>query len=163
MSTFPGAPGSADEDASLAHCVDDALGALGRLELDPDQEPRAANPHVGQRLERAQKRRADLAHALDQALVVEHVEHGQRGLRGDRVPAEGAEHASLRREPLNQFAASYHRRHRVAVAHRLAEGDHVGLQAVPLEGPQVPAEPAVPGLDLVRDEQPSRCSRLLGH
>ncbi len=50
----------------------------------------------------------------------------------------------------------HHRRDRVAIAHRLAHGDHVGHQAMPLEAPHASPGAAEARLDFVGDEQAAR-------
>ncbi len=94
---------------------------------------------------------ADLGGARDQVLVADHVEHRETRRGGDGVPAERAEELRLMREPVDVGAAGDHGRDGVSVAHRLAERDHVGLQAARHERPQVLAGAPVSGLHLVGD------------
>ena len=90
---------------------------------------------------------------LEHALVLDHVEHGERGRARHRVAAERAEEHRLVAEPCGDVAPRDDRGDRVAVAHRLAEGDEVGHDAEALERPHGVAGAAVAALDLVGDPQ----------
>ena len=95
----------------------------------------------------------------DEVLVVDHVQHGQRGDGRDRAAGEGAEELRLVSERLDVAAAGDDGGDRVAVAHRLAERDDVGRETGAGERPQVVPGPAEPGLHLVGHHQRARRPR----
>ena len=76
-----------------------------------------------------------------------------RRRRGDRVPGERGEVLVHLSEAGGDLAPGNQRRHRVPVAHRLAQGDEVRGDLVPGEAPQARSGPAEPGLHLVGQEQ----------
>src|SRR6185437_2508871 len=79
------------------------------------------------------------------------------GGRGDAdgVAAEGVEVARLAAEGLDDVGPGDEAGDGQPVAHRLAHGDDVGCDAVPLVAPHVGAGPAESGLDLVGDVEPA--------
>src|SRR5687768_12501525 len=92
---------------------------------------------------------------LDKPLVLDDLEDRERGRHRDRVAAERAEHVAAGAELLSDLAPCEDGRDGMAVAHRLAEGDEVGLDAQALVRPQRGAGPAVAALNLIRDPQRS--------
>ena len=159
------AAGRADEHATLGHLVLHARrqlagGLAGRAIVDElDARHQAPAAHVadrfvafGQRAKLRAQRLADRRRVCDEVLVLEHVQDRQGRRARDRVAAEGREEGRPRAEPVHDLGPGDDRGDRVAVAHRLSEGDDVGGHAPAREAPQL-ARPAIAGLHLVGDEQ----------
>ena len=99
---------------------------------------------------RAADRLADRDRALDEPLLLDHVEHGQRrGLR-DRVADVGAADAAGAGR-VHDLRAAEHAREREAHRDRLRDRDQVGLDAEVLHREEAPGAPEA-GLHLVGDE-----------
>src|SRR5690349_13883459 len=95
----------------------------------------------------------------NQPLVLYHVEYRQRRPRRNRVAPESTEHPAREGEPLDQLPPGHNGGNRIAVAHRLAERDQVGLDTEVRECPEVFAASPMPDLHLIGHEQPTRLSR----
>src|SRR5262249_55438364 len=93
--------------------------------------------------------------SLGEPLVLEHVEHGERGARSDRVAAEGGERPAGVGKSFRELAPRDDRGDRVAVPPRLPERDEVRRDAVTDERPESRPQPPVSGLDLVRHVETS--------
>ena len=119
-----------------ADVTDPAVG-LGDL---PDAGPQRLSSHL---------------HPGQHPFVVQHVEHRLGGQHADLVAAEGGEERGVGGQRLRILAPGDHRADRLAVAHRLAEGDEVRLDPEPAERPERVAGAAVPTLHLVGDPQPT--------
>src|SRR5262249_5313085 len=95
---------------------------------------------------------ADGPRVREQVPGGELVEDRLGGGDADRVAAEGVEVADVAAKRAEQLRRGDHGGDRQPVAHRLAENDQVGLDAVTLEGPPVGPRAAEAGLYLIRDE-----------
>ena len=101
------------------------------------------------------------AERSSEALVVDHVEHGERrGLR-DRVADEGAADAAGDGR-VHDLGAAEHARERQAVRDRLRDADQVGLDARVLDREEA-AGAAEAGLHLVGDEDDAVAVADLAH
>src|SRR3569833_415484 len=138
-------------------------GLLGRLvldQLDPVEEPVAADVaddrQVQQLLQRRPERALRLAHVAAQVLGLHQVQVGQRDGGADRVAAEGVAVREARRplqERLDHVVGGDHGADRgVAGGHPLRAGDHVRHVAELVAGERRP-EPAERADDLVADQQ----------
>ena len=94
---------------------------------------------------------AQFVGARVQVLLLEHVEHGQRGFAGDRIAGKcSAQPAGAGR--VHDFGATGDRRQRQSSTDRLRRDDDVGLDAVAFAGKER-AGAAEPALHFVGDEQ----------
>ena len=139
--------------------------ARSRDQLDAEEQPAAA--HVAdQRVAPAQLAQAGREPAAEhvrarlQALVADHVEHGEADRGRDRVAAEGVEVLHAVRERARDLRRRDDRAQRVAVADRLAHRDDVGHDALRLEAPEVRADAAEADLHLVGDADPAGRARV---
>ena len=156
--------GLQQQQPALHRGVDHGLGELGRGLLrravgdELDREHRAEAAHLADRREAllpgehaGAQRLADRDGALAEALLVDHVEDGERGGVGDRVAdVRAADGAVVRR--VHDLRLAEHARERQAGGDRLRDGDQVGLDAVVLDREEL-AGAREAGLDLVGDEQ----------
>ena len=82
--------GHVDDQAAPQQVGAERRGVDPVLEADADHQAAPARlAHAVERLEALAQLRAQLAHAAQQRRVVDDVEHGQRGGRGDRAAGEG--------------------------------------------------------------------------
>ena len=110
----------------------------------------------------AQRRPATTVARASTSLVGEDVQHGQAAAAADTgLPPNVLKNTVSSANALGDLAAGDDRPDRMAVAHRLAEGDDVGDDPEPLERPHRLARPAVPALDLVGDPQAAGGARRL--
>ena len=155
--------GLQQQQPSLHRRVDHGLGELGRGLLrravgdELDREHGAEAAHVADGREallpgehpRAQ-RLADRDGALAEALLVDHVEDGERRGLGDGVADERAADGAVVRR-VHDLRLAEHARERQAGGDRLGDGDQVGLDAVVLDREQL-AGAREAGLHLVDDQ-----------
>ena len=99
---------------------------------------------------------ADALGLLGEPLALDHVEHGRADGGGDRGAGEGREEVPALGELRGDRRGRDHGAHRVAVAHRLAERDDVGHDAVLGKAPERLADAAEPRLHLVGDAERAR-------
>ena len=103
----------------------------GSTILTPIARPSPRRPYA--RVAISERRQAfpqvatGLRRVSGQILVLDDVEHGERGGAGDRVATEGAEEFGLLRNRPEHLGPGDQGGDREAVAHRLADRDHVGL------------------------------------
>src|SRR5690606_34798728 len=71
----------------------------------------------------------DFAGVLAQAIALDHIEYGKAGRAGNEIAAERVEILEPVVERGSDLARRHQRRHRMAVADRLAHGDDVGHHA----------------------------------
>ena len=95
-------------------------------------------------------RLADVVRPLDQALVVDHVEHGEGGGDRDRVADERSTDGTLVRR-VHDLGLPEHARQRQPHGDRLRDGDQVRLDAGVLDREEA-TRAREPGLHLVDDE-----------
>ncbi len=125
--------------------------AAGRASSNPQRHPRprpwTSEPAGAAAATARGEPLPDHAGPVEQALVLDHVEHGERTRAHDRTAAErrcvvaGGE---------RHVRAGERRAYRQPTAQGLRQGEHVGLDAGVLQGRPVPA-PAEPRLHLVGD------------
>ena len=77
--TSPSRARAADEHAAVAHPVHTRSARSGRLELNAHQEAAAAHFADAETAQRSDELRPHARGMLDQPLVLDHVQHGQRG------------------------------------------------------------------------------------
>ena len=124
-------------------------------ELDRQHPAEAANvadlgPAALPGLEAGPHRLADRGRPLDQAFVLDHVEHGERGRDRNRVADErAADTAGGGR--VHDLRPAEHAGEREPHRDRLGDGDQVGLDAEVLDREE-PAGPCEAALHLVADE-----------
>ena len=94
---------------------------------------------------------ADGIGALDELLLLDHVQHRQGGGAGDRRAGIGAAEPA-RLGGVDHRGTADHGREREAAGQRFGDGDHVGLHAGMLDA-EHPAGAAEAGLHLVDDQQ----------
>ena len=94
---------------------------------------------------------ADRARILDEAFVLDDLQHRMPHRARDRIAAEGVEIHGLGRELVEQRRAGDDARERMAVAERLAEGHEVRHRVVKLVPPHPGARAAEARLHLVSD------------
>ncbi len=157
-------PGLEQQQPSLQRLGDDSFDELrsgllrGRLANELDREHRAHAADVSDLrparlpLEHAcADRVAEKLRALDELLLLEHVEHGTRGGECDRVADErSADGAGMR--IVHDLGAADDTRQRQPACHRLRNDHEVGLDAEVLHREHSTRAPE-PGLHLVRHEQ----------
>ena len=97
--------------------------------------------------------RTDRGCVLHEAFVTDHVQDGKAHRSGHRIAAERVEIARLRAEIGQNFGLQDQTRHRVAIAHRLAQADHVGDKTMALKAPHLAASPAKARLHLIGNEK----------
>ena len=122
-----------------------------------DREHRAEPAHVADRgeallpREHARAHRlADLRRALDDVLLLDHVEHRERrGLRDGIADVRAADRGVAGR--VHDLGGADHARERQPGGDRLRDGHQVGLDAVVLHREHAPGAPEA-GLHLVGDE-----------
>ena len=146
--------GRAAEDAAHAAGVNNLLGRA--LHLHPDEQPAAAHFEdlriaLHQRLKALLEERAHLLGVVEQALLLNDIEHRKGGGAGNGVAAEGrAERAGV--EQVGEVGAGEAGAEGKAAAKRLGQGEHIGLDAKLLPGEEG-AGAAHAGLHLVHQEQ----------
>ena len=156
-------PAGDQQQAALQRFLGDAVRELlGRLlrgrvgdELDREHRAEAAyladlGPALLPGEHPRADRLADRGRALEQPLVLDHVEHRQRGREGDRVADVGAADAADDGR-VHDLGPAEHARERQAVGDRLRDADQVGLDARVLD-PEEPAGAAEARLHLVDDQ-----------
>ena len=111
---------------------------------------------AGKILQPVAEGRAGAGGVLHQALILDHFQHGHGGGGGDGIAAEGVEIAGLRAEFGDHPGAQDKARDGIAIAHRLAQRDHVGDHAMAGEAPHMAAGAAKAGLHLIGEEEPAR-------
>ena len=95
-----------------------------------------------------QQIRAHAGGVVDEVLLLDDVEHGQRGGAGQVVAAEGGAQLSVHG---GEHRADEHTAHGEAVTDALGHGDEVGADALVLVGEEL-AGTSVAALNLVEDE-----------
>ncbi len=96
-----------------------------------------------------------LSGVFEQALVVDHVDYGQRRSGGDGVSAKSVEVVAVLAEGGRDFRGRNDGGDRVAASHRLPQGNDVRHDVVSLVPPPGIAEPAVSRLHFIGDDEPS--------
>ena len=145
-------------DASITACASCRRRLLRHAVLDElDREHRAEAANVADRGEALlpgehprPHRLADLDGALVQVLLLDHVEHGERGRLGDGVADVGAADGAVVR-CVEDLRLPEHARERQPGGDRLRDRDDVGLDAGVLDREEL-ARPGEAGLDLVGDQ-----------
>jgi hypothetical protein len=83
---------------------------------------------------------------------LDHIEHGVRGGAGYGVSSESVEVTCLAAELLDNVGPHHHAGDRPSIAHRLAERNHIGLDAMAHEAPHRVASAREAGLHLIGDK-----------
>ena len=162
------------QHTALAHAVGNPFGKgrRGRLggrvqnHLGPEEQARPAHiPDAMMPPRQIEQPRArvvtDHAGILHQPLLLHHLERGPRGGTGHRVAREGVEIAKRAAKRIHRIMRGDHRRHRMPVRHRLADGDDVGGKADLAETPEIRAKTPETGLHLIRDDHATRAAHHL--
>src|ERR671922_125888 len=156
-------PGLEEQQAARGCGLGDRRRELGRrlhrlaVGDELDREHRAEPADVADRRKAVLPAHHPLAHgladrprALDESLLLEDVEDGQRGRLRDRVADVGAADRGVGRR-VHDLGAADHPREREAGGDRLRDDHEVGLDAVVLDRPHATG-PSVARLHLVDDE-----------
>jgi hypothetical protein len=138
LEDVPGRAGGAEQYAPIAHglghfaCGPSRRPARVIGQFDAEQEAFAADV-PDQRVPSGEGQQAlpeigtDFRGVGHEALILDDGQHRERGRRGYRVTAEGAEQLDLLGNGPEQLGPDHESGDREAVAHRLAHHHHVGL------------------------------------